>query len=241
MTNEFSPTSSDGVVAIVLAAGTSSRMGGIHKIWADLDGAPLIARPLRALAATPGVEVVVAVAPRERHAAIVALLDGCNVQVRCVEGGARRQDSVAAGIAAAPDAAWYLVHDGARALVTPALATLTLEAARAHGAAVPGVPIADTVKRVQPGNPGGREGERVLGTIERGPLRAIQTPQAFRGDLLRRAHAEVTNDATDDASMLEHLDLTVVVVAGDATNMKVTTPADLEVARVLLAQRERGD
>ena len=230
----------DEVVAIVLAAGSSSRMGGVDKIWADLNGTPLIAHALHALARTPGVTTVVAVAPAPRHAALAALLDGCGVRVRCVEGGARRQDSVAAGIAAAPHAAWYLVHDGARALVTPALATRVLQAARTHGAAVPGLPVADTVKRVQPvpGGASGEEVEAVRGTIDRAPLRTIQTPQGFRGDLLRRAHAEVTGDATDDAGMVERLDLPVVVVRGETTNLKVTTPDDLAIARILLAQRE---
>lgn len=225
------------VVAIVLAAGTSSRMGGIDKIWAELGGAPLIAYALRTMAETPGVELVVAVAPEDRHAALAGLLDGWDVNVRCVVGGARRQDSVAAGIAAAPDAAWYVVHDGARALVTTGLASRVLSAARAHSAAIPGVPIADTVKRVQP-VAGDIDVEVVRGTIDRAPLRAIQTPQAFRGDLLRRAHAEVTTDVTDDAAMVEHLGEPVVVVHGEPTNIKVTTPADLAIARVLLAQRE---
>ncbi|MGE3856277.1 MAG: 2-C-methyl-D-erythritol 4-phosphate cytidylyltransferase [Dehalococcoidia bacterium] len=225
------------VVAIVLAAGSSSRMGGIDKIWAELGGAPLIAYALRAMAETPGVETVVAVAPAERHAAIAGLLDGWDVHVRCVEGGARRQDSVAAGIAAAPDAAWYLVHDGARALVTTGLAARVLSAARAYGAAIPGVPIADTVKRAQPIE-GARDIEAVRGTVDRAPLRAVQTPQAFRGALLRRAHAEVSANVTDDAAMIEHLGEPVVLVPGDPTNLKVTTPADLAVARVLLAQRE---
>ena len=226
-----------GVVAIVVAAGASSRMGGVDKIWADLDGAPLIARALRALASTHGVDTIVVVAPRDRHEALAALLDGAGVLVRCVEGGARRQDSVAAGITAAPEAAWYLVHDGARALVTPELAARVLTAARAHGAAVPGVPVADTVKRVRTLD-SADGAEAVLGTVDRAPLRAIQTPQAFRGDILRRAHLEVTTDVTDDAAMVEHLDVAVVVVPGDVTNIKVTTPADLEVARVLLAQRD---
>ena len=228
------------VVAIVLAAGGSARMGGIDKLWVEIGGAPLIAHALRAMAETPGVALVVAVAPEARHAGITGLLDGWDVNVRCVEGGARRQDSVAAGIAAAPEAAWYVVHDGARALVTTGLAARVLAAARVHGAAIPGLPIADTVKRVLTAEGGAADaGERVLDTIDRAPLRAIQTPQAFRGDILRRAHAEdAGGDATDDASMVERLGLPVIVVAGETTNIKVTTPADLAIARVLIAQRQ---
>ena len=236
MPHPMSAPAEGAVVAIVLAAGSSSRMGGVDKLWAELGGAPLIAHALRAMAETPGVETVVVVAPEERHAAIGSLLDGWDVNVRCVVGGARRQDSVAAGIAAAPEATWYLVHDGARALVTTGIASRVLSAARMHGAAIPGVPIADTVKRVHL-DEDTRHAEVIIETIERAPLRAIQTPQAFRGDLLRRAHAEVLDDATDDAAMLERLGLAVVIVPGDPTNMKVTTPTDLEVARVLLALR----
>lgn len=224
------PAPGEDVAAIVLAGGGSSRMGGVDKLWADLGGRPLIAHALRALAATPGVSAVIAVAPAARHAALAALLEGCGVAVRCVEGGARRQDSVAAGIAAAPEASWYLVHDGARPLATAALAARVLEAARAHGAAVPGVPLVDTVKRVD-------EEGRVIETLERAALRAVQTPQAFRGALLRRAHAEASADATDDAALVEHLGAAVVVVAGEPANVKVTMPADLALLRALLAER----
>ncbi|MEX2445873.1 MAG: 2-C-methyl-D-erythritol 4-phosphate cytidylyltransferase, partial [Dehalococcoidia bacterium] len=133
----------------------------------------------------------------------------------------------------APEAAWYLVHDGARPLATPALAARVLQAAREHGAAVPGVPVVDTVKRVDGTG-------RVLDTFDRAELRAVQTPQAFRGELLRRAHAEVREDVTDDAAMLERLGCPVVVVDGDPANRKVTTPEDLVIARALLAAGERS-
>ena len=225
---QHSTGAGDEVVAIVLAAGGSSRMGGVDKLWARLGDGAVVEHALRALAATPGVTIVVAVAPRERHAAIASILADAGVDVRCVEGGARRQDSVAAGIAAAPDAAWYLVHDGARPFAPPALAVRVLEAARAHGAAVPGLPVADTLKRVD------AEG-RVLHTIDRAPLRAVQTPQAFRGALLREAHARVRDDATDDAAMVERIGGPVVLVPGDEANRKITTQADLNWARALLA------
>ena len=112
-----------------------------------------------------------------------------------------------------------------------------LAAARARGAAVPGVPLADTVKRIDGSG-------RVLETLERAALRAIQTPQAFRGDLLRRAHAEVRDEtrdgAPDDAVLVERLGAAVEVVPGEAENLKVTTPADLAIVRALLAER-RGE
>ncbi|MEX2373014.1 MAG: 2-C-methyl-D-erythritol 4-phosphate cytidylyltransferase, partial [Dehalococcoidia bacterium] len=153
-------------------------------------------------------------------------------------GGGGPRDSVAAGIDAAPDAEWYLVHDGARPLLTPALVARVVQAARRTGAAVPGVPVVDTIKRVRR-TPDSRtpDAESIEETVDRTALRAVQTPQAFRSDLLRRAHAEVTADATDDASMLEALGIPVALVEGDRANLKVTTPADLVLARALLAER----
>ncbi len=218
------------VVAIVLAAGSSSRMAGVDKVWADLCGRPLLAHSLEVFAALDAVTSIVVVAPEDRHDAVRRLPVGRDV--RCVAGGMRRQDSVAAGIAAAPRADWYLVHDGARPLVTAEVVTRVLDAAREHGAAIPVVPVTDTVKRVDADG-------RVAETIDRAPLRAVQTPQAFAGPLLRRAHAEVTGDVTDDASMLEAIEAPVATVPGDPTNLKVTTPADLAVARAWLAERGR--
>ncbi|MEE8338347.1 MAG: 2-C-methyl-D-erythritol 4-phosphate cytidylyltransferase [Dehalococcoidia bacterium] len=226
----------DPTVAILLAAGSSARMGGdgpdSDKLWADLGGEPLIAHSLRALAAIEAVDVLVLVAPPDRHAMLRSLAGEAPVELRAVEGGARRQDSVAAGVAAAPDAAWFLVHDSARPLITAELASRVLDAAREHGAAVPAVPVADTLKRVDGSG-------RVVESVDRAPLRAVQTPQAFAAGLLRRAH-EASNDstladATDDAVLVERLGEPVWTVEGDPRNLKVTTPADLALARALLA------
>lgn len=206
-------------------------MGGTDKIWSDLGGRPVLAHSLATFAALGAVARIVVVAPAAQHEAVRALAPA-GVVLTCVEGGARRQDSVAAGLAAAPEAAWYLVHDGARPLVTVALVERVLEAARREGAAIPVVPVVDTIKRVD-------SDARVVETVDRAPLRAVQTPQAFAGPLLRRAHLEVTEDATDDASMLERIGVPVMTVAGDPENLKVTTPADLVLARAWLAERGR--
>lgn len=226
------PSSAQGGLAvIVLAAGSSARMGGVDKLWADLRGRPLIAHSIATMGALDGVRTLVLVGPVSRHpdlTASAADAAACGVQVRCVEGGARRQDSVAAAIAAAPDAAWYLVHDGARPFASAALARRVIEGARRYGAAVPGIPVTDTVKHIAADG-------RILATVERASLRAVQTPQGFAGTLLRRAHAEVTGDVTDDAAMVEWLGVPVFVVPGDPANIKVTTPTDLTVARALLA------
>ena len=220
-------------VAILLAAGGSTRMGGDDKLWAELGGEPLIALPLRMLAALADIDALVVVAPRAKHEALRDLAASVRCEPRCVEGGARRQDSVAAGIAAAPDAQWYLVHDGARPLASAALARRVLDAAREHGAAVPALPVTDTIKRVDGAGD-------VIETLPRDELRAAQTPQAFAGELLRRAHAAATAEATDDAALVEALGAPVHVVEGEAANVKVTAPGDLELIRARQASTSGG-
>jgi 2-C-methyl-D-erythritol 4-phosphate cytidylyltransferase len=222
------PTLHGATVAILLAAGASTRMGGEDKLWADLGGEPLIARPLRTLAAIEEIDALVVVAPAVRHAELYRLGAGAGRQVVCVEGGARRRDSVRTGVEAAREAAWYLVHDGARPMVSTGLVRRLLEAARTRGAVIPALPIVDTVKRVD-----------ALGvvreTLPRGELRAVQTPQAFAGELLRRAHARDDEDATDDAALVERLGETVHVIDGEAANLKVTTARDLVQVRAMVA------
>ncbi len=232
--SDDAPQAPGSVAAILLAAGASARMGGADKLWAELDGRPVVSHSVRTLLSLPEVETLVCVAPRERHDALRALAGETPGRVICVEGGARRQDSVSAGLQGAADAAWYLVHDAARPLLTTALARRVLDAAREHGAAIPGVPVVDTLKRVD-------DTGSVLATVGREELRAVQTPQAFAGEVLRRAHAEATEDVTDDAAMVEALGARIVVVEGDPANLKITTPGDLEVARMLLARREGSE
>jgi 2-C-methyl-D-erythritol 4-phosphate cytidylyltransferase len=161
------------------------------------------------------------------------LVAGASVKADAVvAGGETRAASVRAGLAAVPaDVDAVLVHDAVRPLATPELSARVL-AAVAGGAdgAVPGVPVVDTLKRVQ--------GDRVETTVDRAELVAVQTPQAFRADVLRRAHAG-EGDATDDAALVEAVGGTVVVVAGERDNLKVTWPEDLAVAEALLAARER--
>ncbi len=219
---------SEVVAAILLAAGSSNRMAGIDKLWYEVEGQPLVGYALRTLAELEEVDILVAVAPRDRHEALRSLIAGIDrVELRCVEGGARRQDSVAAGLAAVPEAHWLLVHDAARPLVTREVCERVLRAAQLHGAAIPAVPLVDTVKRVDVTG-------RIEATIDRAPLRAVQTPQAFAAPLLRRAHAEVTHDVTDDAGQVEALGAPVYAVPGDPRTFKVTTPEDLAMLRTLI-------
>jgi len=205
---------------VLVAAGSSTRMG-FSKLWADVCGQPLLARALAAASAAEPGELVVVVS-NDRLEQTRAL----SPVARVVEGGVRRRDSVAAGLSAT-SAEWLAIHDAARALAPPDLFRRGLDAARATGAAVPGVPLKDTIKRVADA--------RVIATPDRAEHVAIQTPQVFRRDLLERALALTNEDVTDEAALVEQLGVQVAVFAGDERAFKVTTPIDLALVRALLA------
>ena len=235
----------DTVGAVIVAAGSGSRMRGpstlrlrsgqagsgqaLDKLFAPLGGRPLLARALQAFQGSPLVERIVLVlsaANVERGRALAAE-EGIDKLTAVCEGGPRRQDSVRLGLEALGPCDWVLVHDGARPLVTAELIERGLGAARETGAAVPALPVADTVKLAT------AEGT-VEQTLDRSRLWAAQTPEVFRYDLLLRAHREVTTEVTDDAAMLEALGLPVKLFEGSAANIKVTTPQDLRLAEALL-------
>ena len=222
------------VGAIVVAAGASSRMGGVDKTLAPLGGEPLIAWTAEAFERSPHVgSVVLMVAERNVKAVReLAAERGWTKLAGVFAGGERRQDTVRLGLAALPACDWVVVHDGARPLVAGALIAAGLAAAVPTGAAVPGLPAAETIKRVADG--------RVLETLDRSALVIAQTPQVFRRDLLERAHREVADDVTDDAAMVERPGVEVRVFAGDPANVKVTTRSDLAVAEALLAAAREG-
>jgi 2-C-methyl-D-erythritol 4-phosphate cytidylyltransferase len=216
---------------IVVAAGASTRMNGLDKTLAPLNGVPLIARTVTAFEASPQVGAIVIVVAKHNLDAVRELAEGqgwSKVTSICA-GGSRRQDSVANGLRELPPCDWVLVHDGARPFVDEALISRGLEAAKATGAAIPGVPPKDTVKIVD-------AGDAVQSTLDRDSLRIVQTPQVFRRDVLEQAHREVTADATDDAAMVESLGVSVRVFTGSYRNIKVTTPEDMAVAEALLKQ-----
>ena len=196
---------------------------GFSKLWADLDGQPLLAHAIAIAEAAHPSELIVVVS-RDRLAEAVALAPGARV----VPGGARRRDSVAAGLAATK-APWLAIHDAARALAPRELFARGLQAARATGAAVPGVPLKDTIKRVAD--------SWVMQTLPRAELVVVQTPQIFRRDLLERALSLSDDDVTDEAALVEQLGVSVAVYPGDERAFKVTTPLDFALARTLLAQR----
>ena len=228
---------------IVVAAGASRRMDGIDKLLAPIAGRPMLAWTLDALAASPVVGRIVVVgsaANIETIRGAAWLPDRVN---RVVLGGERRQASVAAGAdALRPDEDGreatgdrsdrvVLVHDGARPFVTGALIDSVARAAERHGAAIPVVPVAETVKRVA--------GELVAETVDRSELVTAQTPQGVRAGLLARAYEQFPPDGpqtwTDEAALLEACRIPVHVVPGDPSNLKVTTPADLRRVESMVA------
>lgn len=220
------------VGCVLLAAGRSARMGGGDKLLAALAGRPVLAHSLAALAACDEIAHVVVVAGAANRAAVaqIARLYGGGKVRALATGGARRQDSVAAGLAALPNVELIAVHDGARPLVEAEDFSEGARLAREVGAAIAGGPVADTVKRVD-------AAERVVETPPRAELRAAATPQVFRRALLAQAHlaaAEAGVSATDDAALVERLGEPVVVFASRRRNLKITTADDLLLAESLL-------
>jgi 2-C-methyl-D-erythritol 4-phosphate cytidylyltransferase/2-C-methyl-D-erythritol 2,4-cyclodiphosphate synthase len=223
--------------AIVVAAGASTRMGGTDKLLANIGGRPLLAHTLAALAGAPAVASIVVVTSIDRRRELERgpwLPE--DVTIGFADGGERRQDSVRAGFDVlerlVPDPEGdrvVLVHDGARPVVPAALIASVVEAAAIHGAAIPVVPVAETLKRV--------DGERIAETVDRSGLATAQTPQGIRRGLFRTALDSSQATAgiwTDEAALLEACRIPVHVVPGDAANLKVTVPADLARATFLL-------
>jgi 2-C-methyl-D-erythritol 4-phosphate cytidylyltransferase len=224
-------TMAERVAALVPAAGSGERLGRGAKAFVDLGGRPLLVWAVAAL--LPCVdEVVVAVADAdlERARAAIAPLAGA-ARARVVRGGATRQATVAA-LLAAVDAEVVVVHDAARPFLDAATVLAALRSAREHGACSVGLPVADSLVRFADGVP-----------VDRDTLRAVQTPQAFRRDLLAEAHAAARRDgaeATDDAGLVRRLGVPVAWVAGGAHLFKVTTVADLELAEAVVGSGAFG-
>lgn len=226
-------TRTSGLGVIVVAAGQSTRMAGVDKVFAPVLGTPLLAFSLDQLEAfLPVTEMVLVLATRslDQGRELVQARGYRKVSQLC-PGGRRRQDSVLAGLAALRPCRWVLVHDGARPCLDKALLERGLAAVQATGAAVAGVPVRDTIKEVSPQG-------LVTGTADRERLWAAQTPQFFRYDLLLEAHRTCQQDVTDDAMMVESLGHPVRMFLGSAANLKVTTPEDLALAEALLQGRQ---
>lgn len=218
--------------AVIVAAGSASRMGGIDKVMAALGGEPMIARTVRAFQQCGAIADIVIVTRPDLIRPISALCAQMDKVRMVVAGGQSRQESVALGLNALPKGVELAaVHDGARPLITDAVIDRTVRAANSYGAAAPAVPMKDTIKVVR--------GGLVTDTPDRASLQAVQTPQVFDFDLLRGALKKAAEDAaavTDDCSAVERLGMAVKIVEGDERNLKVTTPMDLKIAEMLLEE-----
>lgn len=223
--------------ALVAAAGSSSRMGGVNKLLEPLDGVPVLVRTLTSLQLARQVDEIIIACREEDLLEISELcrtygIDKCSKVVR---GGESRAHSVLlAALEAAPETELLAVQDGARPLVLPELVDQVIAAAARCGAAAPAVPLKDTVKEV-------RDGGAVERTLDREMLRAVQTPQVFDAALLKSALQDALEHEvpiTDDCSAVERLGKVVFLVDGDEENLKITTPVDLLLAEAILQDRK---
>ena len=226
----MTPAPTLGVV--IVAAGSGVRFGDAGKALVPLSGRPILAWSLSLFVAMPEVAEIVVVAGQHTHADCVKLLNELHCQrATVVRGGATRADSVRAGLAALSSHCTHVaVHDAARPLVTAALVLRVLEGALANGAAVPAVPVGDTLHVIS-------QHGMIASTTERSNLRAAQTPQMSRRDWLEHAY-RTAEGSTDEGGLLHAAGYPVVLVEGDPTNLKITWPVDLALAEALLLDRE---
>lgn len=220
--------------AVIVAAGSATRMQGIDKMLVPLAGVPVVLRSVRALAASDCIDSLVIVTRTECMETLRTLCAEVSKPVTVVAGGASRPESVLAGLAALPEGTELAaIHDGARPLVTQAVIAEAVEAAERCGAAAPAVPVHDTIKQAENG--------LVRATPERKTLFAVQTPQVFDVKLLKtvlRAAMERGIALTDDCSAVEAAGKPVVLTQGCEENLKITTPVDLTLAEAILKRRK---
>ena len=216
--------------AVIVAAGSASRMGGIDKVMAPLNGEPMIVRTVRAFQNCHAIKEIVVVTREDLLTSIMGLCKDFDKVKAVVAGGKDRAESVRLGMnALSSKVKLAAIQDGARPLVTDAVIDRTVRAANTYGAAAPGIPVKDTIKTVK--------GGLVFDTPDRSALQAVQTPQVFDFDLLRGALKKAQQDnapITDDCSAVERLGFKVKMVEGDERNIKVTTPLDLKIAQLFL-------
>lgn len=220
--------------AVIVAAGSASRMGGIDKVMASLGGEPMILRTVRAFEDCEAVKEIVIVTRKDLMGPIAELCSGFTKIRSVVQGGSSRQESVKLGLLAfSKEVRLAAVHDGARPLVSGELIDKVIRAAHSYGAAAPAIPVKDTIKVF--------EGGFIAATPDRSTLRAVQTPQVIDRDLLLGALEKAEQEGTaltDDCSAVEHIGMRVRLVEGEERNLKVTTPLDLKIAELLLEEKK---
>ena len=218
--------------AVIVAAGSASRMEGIDKVMAELKGEPMIVRTVRAFQQCDAIREIIVVTREDLIRPITSLCAKMDKVKAVVAGGKSRQESVWLGLNSLSDnMELAAIHDGARPLISQAVIDRTVRAAHSYGAAAPAIAVKDTIKVAKNG--------LVAATPNRESLRAVQTPQAFDFDLLRGALKKAEEDkaaVTDDCSAVELLGMSVKLVEGEERNLKVTTPLDLKIAALLLEE-----
>ncbi len=228
-------------VAIVPAAGSGNRMGReLSKQYLSLGGMPLLVHTLKVFEECPLVDaLLVVVPPQDIDFVRNAVLAPWKLKkvAGVIPGGKERQDSVRAGVEALDrETDLVIIHDAVRPFITIEMISQCILAAREEGAVTVGVPVKDTVKEVAPDG-------RVMRTCDRGLMWLTQTPQAFRRDIIENAHRAADRDGfrgTDDASLVERLGVTVRMIRGEYSNIKITTPDDLILAETLLTVRRES-
>ena len=220
--------------AVIVAAGSASRMGGIDKVMANLGGEAMIVRTVRAFQNCDAIASIVIVTREDLIQPISGLCRDMKKVAAVVAGGSSRQESVHLGLNALPKGTKLAaVHDGARPLISWQVIDRVVRAANTYGAAAPAIPVKDTIKVVA--------GGLVKETPARATLQAVQTPQVFDFDLLRGALKKAEADGaqvTDDCSAVERTGMKIKIVEGDERNLKVTTPMDLKIAELLLEEMQ---
>jgi 2-C-methyl-D-erythritol 4-phosphate cytidylyltransferase len=224
----------DTSAVIIVAAGSSYRMGGHDKLWMSLNGRIILARTIDIFNSSPLIDTIILVVNVERRgdATRLCIQEDWRKITAIASGGTRRQDSVRIGLdtlaQCSPTCRWVMIHDGARPLVTHTLLEAGLQAAQEQEAAIAAVPVKDTIKQAQHGI--------VTTTLDRTELWSIQTPQVFSFPLIHHAHHSpaAATDVTDDAALLEHLGHPVAIFPGSYNNIKITTQEDILIAEALL-------
>ena len=221
--------------AVIVAAGSASRMGGIDKVMAPLGGEPMILRTVRAFEDCEAVKEIVIVTREDLMGPIAELCSGFTKIRSVVQGGSSRQESVKLGLLAfSKEVRLAAVHDGARPLVSGELIDKVIRAAHSYGAAAPAIPVKDTIKVAKDGV--------VQATPDRSALFAVQTPQVFEIGLIQGALAHALEEGavlTDDCSAVERIGFPVCLTQGSEDNLKITTPRDLTWGEAILAERMR--
>ena len=220
--------------AVIVAAGSASRMGGIDKVMAELGGEPMVVKSVRAFQECDAIREIVVVTRPDLIVPIRDLCIGFDKVTAVVAGGKDRPASVSNGLTALSDKVKLAaIHDGARPLISWQVIDRAVRAANTYSAAAPAIPVKDTIKMVQ--------GGIVKETPERKHLYAVQTPQVFDFNLLRGALKKAEADKaeiTDDCSAVERMGMSVKIVEGDERNLKITTPMDLTIAKMLLEEKQ---